>query len=171
MRRGILRLTKGILLVLVFSIAMRAVPVPARAELNDSLWHACRYTCSGGRPSGLNELWDMNAESGFVIKGPGDLTICWRNGVPARMLYLAWRALPAPFVLRQYAADGTELSSQAGETWELNQLYKLSPEARRVSIVSQTDMDLCSALVYGPDVLPKKLSSLETDAGENWTIL
>jgi len=135
--------------------ALSALPVSARAELNDSLWHACRYTSSGGRPSGLCELWDMNAESGYMIKGPGDLTISWRKGVPARMLYLAWRTLPEPFTLTQYNADGTQISSIPGETWEMNQLYKISPEARSVSITSSTDMDLCSALVYGPNILPK----------------
>jgi LmbE family N-acetylglucosaminyl deacetylase len=135
--------------------ALGALPVSARAELNDSLWHACRYTSSGARPSGLNELWDMNAESGFVVKGPGDVTISWRNGVPARMLYLSWRTLPAPFAVTQFAQDGTQIGSIPGETWELNQLYKISPEARSVSITSQTDMDLCSALVYGPNLLPK----------------
>ena len=132
-----------------------ALPVYARAELNDSLWHACRYTSSGARPSGLNELWDMNAESGFVVKGPGDVTISWRNGVPARMLFLQWRTLPEPFTLTQFAEDGTAIGSICGETWELNQLYKISPEARSVSVTSQTDMDLCSALVYGPNMLPR----------------
>ena len=155
LRRGKTELIRGILLILAMVFALSALPVSARAELNDSLWHACRYTCSGARPSGLNELWDMNAESGYIVKGPGDLTISWRNGVPARMLYLAWRTLPEPFVVRQYAGDGALIASQTGETWELNQLYKISPEARSVSIVSQTDMDLCSALVYGPNMIPK----------------
>ncbi len=155
MRQGATKRTKGTLLLLALLLVWTQMPTQAHAELNDSLWHACRYTCSGARPSGLNELWDMNAESGYVVKGPGDLTISWRNGVPARMFYLAWRTLPEPFVVRQYAGDGTLLSSQTGETWELNQLYKLSPQARSISIVSQTDMDLCSALVYGPDLLPK----------------
>lgn len=143
------------LLIVAMIFAFCALPVSARAELNDSLWHACRYTSGGGRPSGLNELWDMNAESGYVVKGPGDLTISWRKGVPARMLYLAWRTLPEPFTLTQFDQDGTQISSIPGETWELNQLYKISPEAKSISVTSQTDMDLCSALVYGPNMLPK----------------
>ena len=155
MRRGKAGPIRGILLILALIFALCALPVSARAELNDSLWHGCRYTSGGGRPSGLSELWDMNAESGYVVKGPGDVTIEWRDGVPARMLYLAWRTLPEPFTLTQFAKDGTQISSIPGETWELNQLYKISPEARKISITSQADMDLCSALVYGPNMLPK----------------
>jgi len=155
LRRGKTGPIRGFLFIVTMVFAFCALPVTARAELNDSLWHACRYTSSGARPSGLNELWDMNGESGYVVKGPGDLTISWRNGVPARMLYLAWRGLPAPFTLTQFALDGTKISAISGETWELNQLYKISPEARSISITSQEDMDLCSALVYGPNILPK----------------
>ncbi|MEA4938239.1 MAG: PIG-L family deacetylase [Christensenella sp.] len=155
MRQGKAGPIRDLLLILAMMLALSALPVSARAELNDSLWHGCRYTSSGGRPSGLNELWDMNAESGYVVKGPGDVTISWRKSVPARMLYLAWRTLPEPFTLTQFDQDGTQISSMPGETWELNQLYKISPEARSLSITSQTDMDLCSALVYGPNMLPK----------------
>ena len=154
-RSGTRRAGELLLLLLCLLLAWTMVPARAHAEVNDSLWHACRYTCSGGRPSGLCELWDMNAESGYVVKGPGDLTIAWRNGVPARSLYLAWRTLPQPFTLTQYAGDGTELNICAGETWQLNQLYKLSPKTRSVTIASNSDMDLCSALVYGPDKLPE----------------
>lgn len=154
LRRGRTGRTRGILLLLCLLLALAAVPAKARAEENDSLWHACRYTCSGGRPAGLCELWDMNGESGFVVEGPGDVTISWRNGIPARMLYLAWRAMPAPFTLTQFGADGTALQTDAGETWQLNQLYKILPETRSVSIASNADMDLCSALVYGPGKLP-----------------
>ena len=149
------RRTRTILLLLCLLLTWTQIPAHAHAELNDSLWHACRYTCAGGRPNGLSELWDMNAESGFVVESPDDLTISWRNGVPARMLYLAWRTLPEPFTLTQYAGDGAVLSTCAGETWQLNSLYKLNPKARSVSVTSNFDMDLCSALVYGPGKLPE----------------
>lgn len=155
MKRGVSKLAKGTLLLLSLLLAWTMVPARTYAELNDSLWHACRYTCSGGRPSGLCELWDMNVESGYVVEGPGDVTISWRNGVPARTLYLAWRSLPVPFVLTQRAGDGSVLDTRAGETWRMNQLYKLNPKTRSVSVSSNTDMDLCSALIYGPNVLPK----------------
>ena len=155
LKRGVSKLAKGTLLLLSLLLAWTMVPARTYAELNDSLWHACRYTCSGGRPSGLCELWDMNVESGYVVEGPGDVTISWRNGVPARTLYLAWRSLPAPFVLTQRAGDGSVLDTRAGETWRMNQLYKLNPKTRSVCVSSNTDMDLCSALIYGPNVLPK----------------
>lgn len=152
MKRGI---AKGSLLFLTALFVFALFPGGTRAEENDSLWRKCSYTSSDGNPKGLCELWDMNAESGYCIKGPGELTVNWRDGVPARMLYLAWRTLPEPFVLTQRAGDGLVLKMDSGETWQMNQLYKLNPEARSVTLSSGANMDLCSVLVYGPGILPK----------------
>ena len=152
MTRGI---TKVILLLLSAFFAFALFPGETRAEENDSLWRKCHYTSSDGNPRELSELWDMNSESGYVIEGPGDLTISWRDGVPARTLYLAWRTLPEGFVLTQRSSDGALLDAAQGETYRLNQLYRLNPETRSVTLSSAASMDLCSALIYGPDAMPK----------------
>ena len=145
-------------LVLYFSVCMfliqSIVPVKPSAEKDDSLWRECTYASSNRSREGIRELWDANASSDFIIKGPGELSISWEDQVPAQSLYLEWNIFPADFTVTQYSLDGTAIATVPGETYELNQLYQLLPETCRVSIKSETTMDLCTAVVYGPNVIP-----------------
>lgn len=148
-KRGLLLLC-AILLITIF---------PLRAEAdsddNESLYRDCEYATTNRSREGLREIWDTNSSSDYVVKGPGELTISWKVQTPAKSLYLEWNTLPKDFALTQYREDGSVVETTAGETYRLNQLYSISKDAGRITLSSQTDMDICTAVVYGPDTVPK----------------
>jgi hypothetical protein len=57
--------------------------------------------------------------------------------------------------LTQYRKDGSVIGAIDGETYQLNQLYELSKEACNIVLASEADMDLCTAIVYGANAMPK----------------
>jgi LmbE family N-acetylglucosaminyl deacetylase len=142
---------------LLFSllIAVSVFPLAAQAEADDSLWRDCVYSSSNPSRKGIRELWDTNAESDYVIKGPGEFSISWEQCVPAQTLYLEWNHLPGEFSVTEKRKDGSVLKTTQGDTFELDQLYCLSKGASSVVLSSDANMDLCTALIYGPDVVPK----------------
>lgn len=144
-----LSLLCALLLILSF-------PLRANAEEEDSsLWKSCKYTTTNRSREGLREVWDTNSSSDYIVKGPGEFTISWEAQTPATSLYLEWKTLPNDFTLTQCREDGGVVETAAGETYQLNQLYVISKEARSITLSSQTDMDLCTAVVYGPDMVPE----------------
>ena len=131
------------------------LPANAYVDEDHALTRLCKYESTNRPSEGINELWDTNASSRFVVKKPGTLKISWRKNAPAKTLYLEWYALPEDFTITQYREDGSEISAKPGETFELNQIYAIAEDARSLSISSAHNMDLCTAVVFGPNVLPK----------------
>lgn len=140
-------------LIIFFIISTFALP--AHAEEDESLWRYCKYSTTNRSREGLREIWDTNASSDYIIKGPGKLSISWEDPVPAATLYVEWKTLPKDFTLTQYRSDGSTVETTAGEIYQLNQLYNISEETRSIALSSQTNMDICTAVIYGPDTIPK----------------
>ncbi len=126
---------------------------------DQSLRKECKYESSKRTENEMRELWDTNSSSDFIIKKPGTLSISWKKKTPAKSLYLEWKALPVNFTLTQYREDGSEIQTIPGETYQLDQLYSILPDACSVKLSSEFDMDLCTAVIYGPDVLPRDYHS------------
>jgi LmbE family N-acetylglucosaminyl deacetylase len=131
------------------------LPANAYVDEDHALTRQCKYESTNRPSDGINELWDTNSSSRFVVKRGGTLKISWRKNTPAKSLYLEWYALPQAFTMTQYREDGSEIITTPGETYELNQLYPIAEEARSISLSSAFSMDLCTAVIYGPNVLPK----------------
>ena len=129
--------------------------LPTHAEEDESLYRDCEYSTTNRSREGLREIWDTNSSSDYIIKGPGKLNISWEDPVIAGTLYLEWKTLPKDFTLTQFGRDGSTVETTAGETYQLNQLYSISKDTRSITLSSQTDMDICTAVVYGPDKTPK----------------
>lgn len=142
------------LLILCGLLLISSLPNQAFAEESDSLWRECVYTSTNPSKEGLRELWDTNSSSDFIVKGPGELTIAWDDQVSAQSLYLEWNTLPDDFTLTQNLKDGSGVEPIAGETYELNQLYDISKDTRSITLASQSDMDICTAVIYGPNKIP-----------------
>ncbi|NLI55244.1 MAG: hypothetical protein GX417_13175 [Clostridiales bacterium] len=143
------------LFVLCTLLLISTFPLRADAEENESLWRDCKYTTTNRSREGLREVWDTNPSSDYVVKGPGELTISWEDQIPAKSLYLEWNILPNDFTLTQHRKDGSVVAAASGETYQLNQLYAISEDARSITLASPTNMDICTAVVYGPNTIPK----------------
>ena len=143
------------LALLCATLLLASLPAHAEAEEDESLWRECKYSTSNRMREGFREIWDTNASSDYIIPGPGDLTVSWKDSTPAATLYLEWKTLPNDFTITQYKQDGSVVETEAGELYELNQLYALSKDTRSIIVSSDTDMDLCTAVVYGPDTIPE----------------
>lgn len=155
-RMGLKRIIikRWVLAICIF-LVFATFPLQARAEENGILSRSCEYTTTNRSREGLREIWDANSSSDYIVKGPGELIISWEDPTPAKRLYVEWKMLPKDFTITQYRKDGSVVKTAAGETYQLNQLYAISEDTRKISLSSQTDMDICTAVVYGPDTIPK----------------
>ena len=132
-----------------------AYSIEAEGPVAENLTHHCRLTSDLKSTAYTWRLTDADLNSSQILKDGQRVTLTWREGIPVKTIWMAFKDYPAAdsFTFQQFDREGTLLKEVPG-SWYVNQIVSLEEGTRSISVVSKSEINLCSLYAYGEGVIP-----------------
>jgi LmbE family N-acetylglucosaminyl deacetylase len=119
----------------------------------ENLTGLCKITSNMRTTAYTWRLTDESLNTNQILKKGQTVSLSWPDEVPVKTVWLAFKDYPKAYHVQQFDANGTLIQEEEGQKY-INHAVFVAEETRTVTVVSDSDVTLCSFYAYGEGVVP-----------------